>query len=93
MPLYRRLPKLKHFPLINQVQYTVINVEDLASLPADTEVTLASLIEAGIVTTDDGPLKVLGNGELNIPLKVQAAAFSESARAKIEAAKGTCETI
>lgn len=91
MPLYRRLPKLKHFPLINRVDYTIVNVEDLASLEANTEVTLTSLLEAGIVTSDDGPLKILGNGEINIPLTVKAFAFTKSARAKIEAAKGTCE--
>lgn len=91
MPLYRRLPKLKHFPLVNRPNYTIINVGDLSTLDANTEVTLSSLLEAGIVTTDDGPLKVLGSGDLNVPLQVKAAAFSATARAKIEAAKGTCE--
>jgi large subunit ribosomal protein L15 len=91
MPLYRRLPKLKGFPVINRVNYTIVNVEDLAGLEANTEVTLTSLMEAGIVTSDDGPLKILGNGDINVPLTVKAAAFTQSARAKIEAAKGTCE--
>lgn len=93
MPLYRRIPKLKHFPLVNQRQYTVINVEDLAGLAKNAEVNLASLMEAGIVTTDDGPLKVLGNGELAVALRVQAAAFTATAREKIEAAGGTCEVL
>lgn len=93
MPLYRRLPKLKHFPLINRQQYTTINVGKLASLAANTEVSLTSLLEAGLLTTDDGPLKVLGNGELGVPLRVQAAAFTASAKAKIEAAGGSCETL
>lgn len=93
MPLYRRIPKLKHFPIVNRVQYTLINVEDLVSLEAQTEVNLAALMEAGIVTTDDGPLKVLGNGDLTVPLKVQAAAFTASARSKIEAAGGSCEVV
>src|SRR5512141_2490222 len=53
MPLYRRIPKLKHCPLINRQAYTIINVDDLAGLAANTEVNLASLIEVGIVTTDD----------------------------------------
>lgn len=92
MPLYRRLPKLKHFPLINRQQYTTINVGKLSSLAANTEVSLASLLEAGLLTTDDGPLKVLGDGELSVPLKVHAAAFTASAKAKIEAAGGSCET-
>jgi len=92
-PLYRRLPKLKHFPLVNQVEYTIVNIDDLASLPANTEVTLESLMDAGIVTANDGPLKVLGEGEVGVPLTVKASAFTASARAKIEAAKGTCEVV
>jgi large subunit ribosomal protein L15 len=93
MPLYRRLPKLKHFTVINPKHYTTINVGKLASLPASTEVTLASLMEQGIVTTNDGPLKILGDGELNVALNVKAAAFTAGARQKIEAAGGSCEVI
>ncbi|MGJ5674660.1 MAG: 50S ribosomal protein L15 [Nostochopsis sp.] len=92
-PLYRRIPKLKGFPLINRKVYTTINVEKLASLPPNTEVTLTSLQEAGILTAAKGSLKILGNGELNVPLKVQAAAFTGTARSKIEAAGGSCEVI
>ena len=93
MPLYRRVPKLKYFPLINQKKYTVINVEKLSSLAPNTEVTLDSLMQSGIVTSNDGLLKILGNGEINIPLNVKAAAFTKSAKAKIEAAGGSCEII
>ncbi|MEQ8381804.1 MAG: 50S ribosomal protein L15 [Coleofasciculus sp. A1-SPW-01] len=93
MPLYRRLPKLKHFTVINPKHYTTINVGKLASLPANTEVTLPSLMETGIVTTNDGPLKILGDGELNVSLNVKAAAFTTGARQKIEAAGGSCEVI
>ncbi|MBW4634307.1 MAG: 50S ribosomal protein L15 [Iphinoe sp. HA4291-MV1] len=92
-PLYKRIPKLKGFPLVNRKKYTTINVEKLASLPANTEVTLTSLKEAGIITAGREPLKILGNGELGIPLKVQAAAFTRQARSKIEAAGGSCEVL
>jgi large subunit ribosomal protein L15 len=88
MPLYRRLPKLKHFPLVNPKQYTVINVGKLAELPAQTEVSLESLMAAGIVTTNDGPLKILGHGELEVALTVKAIC-TVGAKAKIEAAGGT----
>lgn len=93
MPLYRRVPKLKHFTVVNPKQYTVVNVGKLASLSPNSEVTLASLMEAGIVTTDDGPLKILGDGELSAALTVKAAAFTASARQKIEAAGGRCEIV
>lgn len=92
-PLYRRIPKLKHFPVINRRQHTIINVGKLNSLPANTSVTLASLIEAGLITTNDGPLKILGDGELSVALTIQATAFTQSARTKIEAAGGRYEVI
>ncbi|MBD1842783.1 50S ribosomal protein L15 [Cyanobacteria bacterium FACHB-63] len=92
-PLYRRLPKLKYFTVINRKYFTVINVGDLAELDANSEVSLSSLMDAGIVTQDDGPLKILGNGELAVKLTVKAAAFTEGAKSKIEAAGGTCEIV
>jgi len=91
MPLYRRVPKLKHFTVINPKHFTVVNVGKLAGLSAGSEVSLESLMDAGIVTTNDGPLKLLGDGELSTGLTVKAAAFTASARQKIEAAGGTCE--
>lgn len=93
LPLYRRIPKLKHFPIVNQKVYTVINVKGLAELPANTEVTMQSLMDAGIITSNDGPLKVLGDGDISTALTVKAAAFTKSAKEKIEAAGGTCEII
>lgn len=93
MPLYRRVPKLKHFTLINQKHFTVVNVEALNSLDASSEVTLESLLANGILTANDGPLKILGNGELSVALNVKAAAFTKSAAQKIEAAGGSCEVV
>jgi large subunit ribosomal protein L15 len=78
---------------VNRQQYTTINVGDLASLPAQSKVNLASLIEAGIITSDDGPLKVLGDGQVAVPLEVSAAAFTASARTKLESAGGKCEVL
>ena len=92
-PLYRRVPKLKGFPIINRKEYTTINVSRLTSLSANTEVNLTSLKEAGVITAVNGPLKILGDGELNVALKVQAAAFTATAKSKIEAAGGSCEVI
>jgi large subunit ribosomal protein L15 len=92
-PLYRRLPKLKGFPLVNFKHFTIINLDDLEGLAAKTEVNLSSLLDAGILTQDDGPLKVLGGGEVKVALTVKAAAFTKSAKAAIIAAGGTCEVV
>jgi large subunit ribosomal protein L15 len=72
MPLYRRVPKLKHFPLVNPKHFTVLNVSALKDLKDGATVNLDSLVKDGIV---------------------QASAFTTSARTKIEAAGGTCETL
>ena len=93
MPLYRRVPKLKHFTLINQKVFTVINVSALNELKAGTTVNLDSLVKSGVVTSPKNPLKVLGNGNLEVKLTVQASAFTASARSKIEGAGGTCEIL
>ncbi|MBE9153281.1 50S ribosomal protein L15 [Cyanobium sp. LEGE 06143] len=93
MPLYRRVPKLKHFELINRKEFTVLNVARLADCAAGSTVNLDTLVKAGIVTSPKHPLKVLGHGDLGVKLTVQASAFTASARAKIEAAGGSCEII
>ena len=90
MPLYRRVPKLKHCPLVNPRSFTVINVGRLSDLPAGTSVTRDSLVKAGLLTKPSDPLKILGSGDLKVKLNVEAAAFTAGARAKIEAAGGTC---
>lgn len=93
MPLYRRVPKLKHFPLVNPSCYTIINVGQLNALAPNSEVTLESLMQAGLITSNDGPLKILGDGELTVPLTVKAAAFTKTAKAKIESAGGSCQDL
>jgi large subunit ribosomal protein L15 len=91
MPLYRRVPKLKHFPLVSRRRFTVVNVADLADLKAGSTVSLETLEEAGVIHSPKHPLKILGGGDLSTRLTVKAAAFSASARAKIEAAGGSCD--
>ncbi len=93
-PLYRRVPKLKHFPRYTpRPVYTLINLRSLAELPSGSQVSLESLMELGIVTTNDGPLKILGHGEVSVPLTISAAAITPSAQAKIEAAGGRVQIL
>ncbi|MDY7094093.1 MAG: 50S ribosomal protein L15 [Acidobacteriota bacterium] len=89
MPLIRRVPK-RGFNNIFRTEYSVVNVDQLERF--DDEVTLEQLLEAGLVRRG-APVKILGNGEISKALKVQAQKFSKSARAKIEAAGGSCEEL
>ena len=91
MPLYRRVPKLKHFPIVNQKNFTVLNVSSLNDLKEGTVVNLDSLVKEGILTKPKNPLKILGNGKLEVKLTVQAAAFTTSAKNKIDEIGGKCE--
>ncbi len=93
MPLYRRVPKLKHFPLVNPKFFTVVNVAALNDLKDGSKVNLDSLVKDGLVTSPKHPLKVLGSGNLKVKLVVQASAFTKAAREKIEAAGGSCEIL
>ena len=79
MPLYRRVPKLKHFTTINSKSFTVVNVSALNELKNDSTVNLDSLVKGGLVTSPRHPLKVLGNGNLKVKLIVQASAFTAAA--------------
>ena len=91
MPLYRRVPKLKHFPIVNQKDFTVLNVSSLNALKDGTVVNLDLLVKEGILTKPKNPLKILGNGKLEVKLTVHAAAFTASAKKKIEEVGGSCE--
>ena len=91
MPLVRRIPK-RGFTNIFKVDYEIVNVELLSKFEPNTEVTPELLKERGIVK-GKSKLKILGNGELSVPLKVKAHKFSKSAREKIIQAKGEVEQI
>jgi large subunit ribosomal protein L15 len=92
MPLYRRLPK-RGFTNRNTLEIVGINVSALERFENGAEVTVETLVETGIVKNPRDGVKILGNGELTKKLNVKANAFSEGAKAKIEALGGTCEVI
>lgn len=92
MPLYRRLPK-RGFTNRNSLDIEAINVSALERFDNDTVVTIETLIEAGIIKSAKDGVKVLGNGELTKKLNVKVNAFSEGAKAKIEALGGKAEVI
>ncbi len=95
LPFYRRLPFMRGegFTPPNQVEYEEINLEKLASFPANTEVTPETLVEADLIRNLSKPVVILGNGEITVPLTVRVHRVTKGARAKIEAAGGRVETL
>lgn len=92
MPLYRRIPK-RGFTNRNTLEIEAINVSELERFENDTEVTIETLMEAGVIKSPKDGVKILGNGELTKKLTVKVNAFSEGAKTKIEALGGKAEVI
>ncbi len=92
MPLYRRIPK-RGFTNIWKKEFTILNVADLNQFDADIEITPEWLKEQGVLKQVKDGIKILGNGELEKPIKIKAHKFSKSAIEKIEAAGGKAEVI
>ena len=94
MPIQRRLPKFG-FKNINRVEYKPINLSTLQTLAEAKQLSkigIQELVEAGFISASQ-LVKILGNGTLTTKLDVEAHAFSKSAKAKIEEAKGTANII
>jgi large subunit ribosomal protein L15 len=90
MPLVRRLPK-RGFRPQDRLPYQVVNVKDLARFEAGSALDAAALASAGLVPRADRPVKILGEGELAVAVRVRADAASAAARRKIEAAGGAVD--
>jgi large subunit ribosomal protein L15 len=89
MPLYRKLPHRGFNNANYRVTYATVNVGELSKLPDNiSEVTAETLAQHGLIRAGETALKVLGDGEISRGLKITAAKFSESAKAKIEKAGG-----
>ncbi|OGC42479.1 50S ribosomal protein L15 [candidate division WOR-3 bacterium RBG_13_43_14] len=91
MPLTRRVPK-RGFTNIHSEPYEIVNIKKLAAFEANSEVTPDSMKAKGIIKGGK-KIKILGQGELTIPLVVKAHKFSKSALDKIIGAKGKTERI
>ncbi len=92
MPLARRLPK-RGFNNIFAKKYAFVNVSDLDIFENGDTVDAAKLLEKRLISKELDGVKILGNGEITKKLTVKAVKFSESAKAKIEAAGGKAEVI
>ena len=92
MPLQRRVPK-RGFNNIFAKKIVAINVSDLNKFEDGAEVDAQALVNVGIVKKEYDGIKILGNGEISKKLTVKVAAYSESAKQKIEAAGGKAEVV
>ena len=92
MPLYRRIPK-RGFKNVFKKEWSIMNVSDLNSYEEGTVITPELLIADGKVKQVTAGFKILGDGELEKKLTVQANKFSKAAIEKIEAAGGKAEVI
>jgi len=92
MPLARRVPK-RGFNNIFAKPLTSVNLAALNRFKAGTTVDKKLLLESGVLSKCEYGVKVLGNGTLNKKLTVKASAFSETAKRKIEEAKGKAEVV
>ncbi len=92
MPLQRRIPK-RGFVNIHAKQYAVLNVCDLDKFEDGSVVDTETIVKAGLLKKTLDGVKILGNGEISKKLTVNVAAFSESAKKKIEEAGGKAEVI
>ena len=93
MPLHMRLPKLGGFTNPFRVEYQVVNLDKLSELyPQGGDVTVADLVAKGAVRKNE-VVKILGSGEIAVKVNVKVNAYSASAKAKIEAAGGSAESL
>ena len=94
MPLVRRIPKsgprrIGHV----RIEYSVVNIQTLSIFEDGATVSLETMFESGIVKGKNSRVKILGDGEIEKKLTVQAHKFSKTAVEKIEAVGGTVEVI
>jgi large subunit ribosomal protein L15 len=93
MPLTRRVPKKPGFTNRNREEFAVVNLDRLAAkFDANATVTPESLVQAGLIRKSL-PVKILGGGDIDRPLTVQAHAFTRTARQKLEQAGGTAQVL
>jgi large subunit ribosomal protein L15 len=94
LPLIKRLPSLRGFNNIFKTHFTVINLGEIVEyFPEGGDVTPQILQEKGLIDNPALPLKILGNGNVDVPLNVVAQKFSASATLKLEKAGGSAQVI
>ncbi|UCF05359.1 MAG: 50S ribosomal protein L15 [bacterium] len=92
MPLQRRVPK-RGFTNIFKTHYQVVNLSDLARFESGAKVNRGTLLEKGLIKKANLPVKLLGRGELTVPLDIEVDAVSRSASSAVTGAGGTIRLV
>jgi large subunit ribosomal protein L15 len=95
LPFFRRLPFMRGegFTPPNRTEFNEVNLDQLVSFVAGSEVTPQALAQANLLSKPALPVVILGNGEIQVSLKLKVHRVSKGARAKIEKAGGSVELI
>ena len=90
MPIHRRLPK-RGFTNIFKKKFCILNLKDLARFESGATIDEAALVQAGLVKGRRDGIKILGQGDIAIPLTIKNCVVSQNAKQKIESAGGKIE--
>ena len=94
LPLIKKLSALRGFNNIFRREFIPINLNTISKLyETDNEISPETLVEKNVLKDTKSPIKILGDGEINFPVKVTAHKFSRSAKDKIIAAGGTIQEL
>ncbi len=93
LPFYRRLPFKRGFTNFRRVEWYEVNISRLDAFAANSDVTPDTLVQAGVLRDTKRPVVLLGEGEVEVPLKVRVHRVTKGARAKIEAAGGSVDLL
>ena len=93
LPLIKGLPMKRGFTNIFKKQYQLVKIERLNAFPPDSQVTPEVMLQVGMLRNLRHPVKILGDSEITVPLKITAHKFTRSAVEKIEAAGGEAEAL
>ena len=93
LPITKAMPMMRGFTNIFRIKYQEVNIDRLLDFSPNTQITPQVMVDSGIIKNTNHPVKILGRGDINVPLVVEANKFTSSARAKIEDVGGTVREI
>ena len=93
LPITKAMPMMRGFTNIFRIKYQEVNIDRLLNFPPNMQINPQVMVDSRIIKNTNHPVKILGRGDINVPLVVEANKFTSSARTKIEDAGGTVREI